>query len=184
MNLPQICRFLVQFSAMALFIFQLTMALLKFKSNPTVVTTSWKNNEDIIAPTIMVCPTDQYDWFLSKDIGYTFRTNFHLGILDNTTEYLSWEGSQGIPFETLKENLFQANFDSITIDGQGLTIQDRFLVSQGNCKEVNLKNQSRLNTITVRSKGKAFEILITDPAKSMIYKISTLSMIGDALVQR
>ena len=40
-------------------------------------------------------------------------------------------GIQGIPFDDLKKKVYKANFDAITMDGKGWTVQDRFLVRQG-----------------------------------------------------
>ena len=49
-------------------------------------------------------------------------------------------------------------------------------------EEVNLKNQSGIETLKVKTQEEDVEILITDLVKSLFYKVSAWSMIGDALV--
>ena len=176
MNIQQLCRMSFQLISSGLLIYQLMVAFIKYNSNPTVVTTSVKNIENVTSPTIMVCPLDQADWSAASSIGYSSRSDFFLGRPDSTNKYLSWGGTETLEFDVVKRRVYIANFDLISVDS-GLTI-DRFILPNGNCKEVRHGN---LSLLTVKSKSANVHILITDPAKTLNYKVSTLSMTGDEL---
>ena len=177
MNLLEKCRFSFQFITFTLLIVQMTMAFIKYLSNPTVVTTYIKNIENVDAPTILICRLDQYDWTASKYLGYTFRTQFHLGTPDNSSGYLAWGGYQGLMFEDVKKLLYKANFDNVSVtDG---FIADRFILPEGFCKEWTYFNYSKELSVAVRDGG--VQIFVTDPAKTMHYKVSKMSMHGDVI---
>ena len=69
-----------------------------------------------------------------KTVGYTYRKQFHLGIPDNQSDFLSWGGSMGLLYDEAKNLLFKTDFNKITVD-VGTTV-DRFLISRGVCREV------------------------------------------------
>jgi len=91
---------------------------------------------------------------------------------------LSWQGIGEQTFEASKNKVFVANFDSISIGSDSELTENRFLLPYGNCREVSPGNRK---TLAVRSNDTIIQVFITDPAKTLYYKVSTLSMTGDEL---
>ena len=156
----------------------MSSALLKYISRPTVVSTKYKRLDEVVLPTVTICSYDQYDWFAARDLGYKYRASFHCGLLDDgVTGQLSWGGFAGRDFEETKKILYKANFDAIIVHNVSFT--EKFIIPHGNCKELNNYNTSETLMVNI-SKGHV-DIFVTDPAKTLYYKVSTLSMLGDEI---
>ena len=126
----------------------------------------------------MICPMNQTDWNAAKSLGYWSKSDFYFGRPKSTVEHLSWQGIGEQTFEASKNKVFVANFDSISIGSDSELTENRFLLPYGNCREVSPGNRK---TLAVRSNDTNIQVFITDPAKTLYYKVSTLSMTGDEL---
>ena len=177
MNFLETCRYIFQFIAFLLLVYQMSSALFKYISRPTVVSTKHIRLEEVALPTVTICTYDQYDWFAAKNLGYTYRSNYHYGLLDGATGQLSWGGVEGLDFEETKKMLYKTNFDAIIVHNVSLT--DKFIIPHGNCKELKNYNTSEILMVNI-TKGHV-NIFVTDPAKTLYYKVSTLSMVGDEI---
>ena len=129
-------------------------------------------------PTIMVCPRDQYDWFESKNMGYPLRFSFLLGMINKTNGNLTWGGSDNkMMFQESLKSLYKASFENLSTTPNTVVMKERFIIPYGFCQE--LTNYSTSDVIYIYSGNNS--VFITDPLKTLHYKISESSMTGDPI---
>ena len=128
--------------------------------------------------TIMICPKDQYDWGQSQSMSYQYRYLFLLGMLNGTNGNLTLGGINNLTFQESIETLYNVNPLNVRVDSINSVLQDRFIIPYGYCKE--LKNYDMNRFIIITTNGN-ISVFITDPLKTIYYRKSESSMIGDKI---
>ena len=100
----RLARLLVQIVALAIFTYQMTVAVEKFFSFTTLPTEDTKDFSESKLPTLFVCPRKGAQRF--KNHGYSGYPKFLIGQVNNNTEFVSWEGLNNLTYKNITRQMF------------------------------------------------------------------------------
>ena len=171
MKRQEILRRVFQVLAVILFILQFQQSVRKYFEYPVVVQTSRVPIQDIPAPVVYVCQTDQFNFAKARSYGYSTNTNFITGINDNSST-ITWNGMNMIlTYNDLENLLYEYNYTALKVrsysgkDNSSDTNQSsekHFLFPHGFCMKLSIARP--MNWIKIWSTNKV-KISFVDPAE-------------------
>ena len=126
-------KWLVQATALAIFVAQMIFAIQKYTSEPTMVSVGSKPFTSLSRQIqITICKTGQYMYENSYKIGYQLKGDYVAGVIANSS-VISWRGLDG----NLTENetlgyLFDSEVENVSFRGID-NVETRFLLPFGMC---------------------------------------------------
>ena len=168
-------RYSVQVVAVAIFTYQMLLAVekyLKFASIPTVET---NDIAEANLPDIYICrPNPNISEILDKH-GYHFgMPAFYVGRIKNGYDFVTWEGKNNITYENFTRQLFFDIADNI------------FFAFDGFCEKIGI-NSSKIShskpfyTYIVQSGNLNSKISIGDTGRTPYYMINSEALKGDSI---
>ena len=144
-----------------------------------------KDLADAKLPNIFICNLDgdQFQVDLARKYHGYFYKGFFLGEIEQSTDFLSWEGTQNITYEKLLRKLFTSlrpggNINGKRIDTWGL--HQVFLAFNGFCSKLKLPDiENGENWEIYVFDGYNFQVFIEDPDLALLYTINSNSLFGD-----
>ena len=112
----KLIRLLVQGIALISFIFQMSISIQKYDEKPVIQKKSTRPFGEIDKPVIYICQEDQFNYTKAKENGYTRKTFYTIGKLEDT-ENISWTGlNNDRSAIKLQEHLFDVDYKSLKIE--------------------------------------------------------------------
>ena len=138
MNSSISARNVVQAVMIAIFIFQMSLAIKKYFSNDTLTTSKTRHITDIMLPDVFLCNKKLIDDIKLEQHGYGIWPNVLLGMVDNSIGYMTWQGRGGLSYESMIKELYHSIDETWQINRQLLDLPLHFTALQGFCRRLKL----------------------------------------------
>ena len=192
---------MVQIVALAIFTYQMTVAVEKFFSFTTLPTEEAKDFSESKLPTLFVCPRKGAQRF--KNHGYSGYPKFLIGQVNNNTEFVSWEGLNNLTYKNITRQMFDIiKKEDVQIEIKTLDIDNAWVLAKNTsehftpydsfCSQLDLNllevsQSAKWLTVRIKSKtddsisSKNLHVIITYPHASPVFKLNSDSLKGDAI---
>ena len=126
-------KWLVQATALAIFVAQMIFAIQKYTSEPTVISVGSKPYTNLGRKIqITMCKTGQYLYENSNKLGYELKEDYVGGVIANSS-ILSWRGLNGnITLNETLSYLFNSEVEHVSFKGID-NVETKFLLPFGIC---------------------------------------------------
>ena len=186
MNLIMSMKQTLRVIALAIFTFQMILAIQKFLSLQTITASKTKSIDDTRQPEIFVCPKQRnFNSSRAIELGYRFSAkDFLSGIVENSSDSLSWEGRDGMPYEEIIKELYPASDNVYSINLRpSPDLPWHFKAFEGFCRKVktNLTSTGNQNLLKIMSKEE-FQVYISDPNKVLFFSLASDMFVGDSIL--
>ena len=192
-----IARNIFQAIALAIFVYQMILAVGKYASFSSIPAVETVDVADANLPTMLICPTEYFKLRILVDLEYMHGVKSYLDgdILSEHSTAASWEGNISLPYENLTRLAFESftqtyfHVEGIPADNwkhlnYGKNIKETFTVLDGYCVMVDIdatnNHLSELFQSEISSHSD-FRVYFADPGKSLYYKIDDESTVGDKI---
>ena len=198
MNLTRLARYLVQAIALAIFGYQMSVALEKYFAFRSVPTVETKDIESAKLPDIYVCRKNS-DQFQSNYHGYTFSTFLHGSPSEVDYPFITWEGKHNVSYENITKDLYNP-IESVKLSRMGSkpavpwfqvfnNKATYFSPFDGYCLRIEIPTQniSESDQFYVRLSrgsymaGNLFQVFLADPDINLYYRINQETLTGDPI---
>ena len=189
MQPARVARYVIQGIALAIFGYQMTVAVDKYISFRSIPSVESKDVNAAKLPTIFICrkSQDQFNW--SNDNGYGY-SDFLQGIL--TSDFATWEGKNNITFVNITKQLYYpVMWWYMYGDPTDVWVNleknktEYFTALNGYCDKLDLDStlipESKLFYVTMESTKEDFQVYFADPSKSLYYRINPETLTGDTI---
>ena len=133
----QLLKYALQVAALIIFLVQMSFALQKYFSKPSMKAGKTKNIMSVASPILItICKIDQWDQNIFEQIGYPSEGSYYKGKTSNKS-IISWTGIFGnlTGNETLSF-LFDPKMDRIDTNSMYLPAEIRTILPIGQCKSL------------------------------------------------
>ena len=133
----QLLKHALQVGALVIFLVQMSFALQKYFSKPSMKSGKTKNIMSVTSPILItICKIDQWDKYVFEQIGYDFASSYYEGKTSNAS-IISWTGIYGnlTGNETLAF-LFDSKMENINTNSMRLPPETRTILPLGQCKTI------------------------------------------------
>ena len=198
MNLIRLARYLVQTITLAIFGYQMNVALEKYFAYRSVPTVESKDIESAKLPEIYVCRKNS-DQFHSNFHGYSFSSFLQGSPSDVDYPFITWEGKHNVSYENITQYLYNP-IESVKLSLMGSKPVDPwyqvfnnkaiyFSPFDGYCLRIEIptKNISESEQFYARLSrgsfvpGNLFQVFLADPDINLYYRINPETMTGDPI---
>jgi hypothetical protein len=129
-------------------------SLNNFFINAVVQQESWTKVDAIEKPVVQVCFPSLFDYFKASEFGYSSRSKFLAGKLQNSTKP-TWKGIKGNSnFSRILKEIYIDDFSKVNINQQA---KHTFILNKGFCQEIKSINEY-LRIISTDKKIRAYII--------------------------
>ena len=164
----------------------MVLAVQKFLSSQTMTVSVTKSIDDTRQPMVFVCPKKKkFNSSRANELGYRFSSkDFLYGIVNNASDSLSWEGTNGMPYDEIIKELYPASDNVYSINLRPSPyLPWHFKPFEGFCREVktNLTSTQNQNLLQIISKEE-FQVYISDPNKFLFFSLVSDLFVGDSIL--
>ena len=143
----QLLKYALQVAALVIFLVQMSFALQKYFSKPSMKSGKTKNIMSVTSPILItICKINQWDKYVFEQIGYDFASSYYKGKTSNAS-IISWTGIYGnlTRNETLAF-LFDSKTENIDTSRMRLPPKIRTILPIGQCKSLQETPQTILKS--------------------------------------
>ena len=189
-QIRHIKRFL-QVAALTIFIIQLTFALQKFFSNPSMTIGETRDILALNSPILVtVCKLDQINLESSSKIGYSDEIHYYSGRAGNSN-YLSWTGNGTMaPNDTLNQ-VFDSKMSSIGTKNGSSWRGTRTVIPYGQCKHIedipaniliDTTSWKNMFPIYIKDSNSKYQVFVSDPRAAPKFQLPKPLMTGAKII--
>ena len=161
---------------LALSIVQITLAIMKVISKPTMTSSGTKSLKALDRSIVVsVCKTSQTDWDRLKSLGYNEYYDWFSGNVSSGT-ILSWTGAQGnMTLDEVLHFLYHDDDTEIKFDLINGTVGTKFLPFHGFCKTYEMYPKNYL-VLAIKncSKSDSFLVTLYDPGAVNSFQLARM----------
>ena len=193
MEIFKYLKIAVQVVALAIFAYQMSVAMENYLQSSSYPAVETKDIEDVNLPDIFIClqEDDQFDYRnATEKHGYNYL-DFLLGFVDGSEDFVSWEGGKNLTYGNVLKEIFFTILGDMDISSESDesrnrradALEEHFKAFNGFCRKLDnelldIKKSFRI-TFSYMS---GFQVFIADPGKSLHYMIHPDTLQGDNIL--
>ena len=133
----QLLKYALQVAAFVIFLVQMSFALQKYFSKPSMKAGKTKNIMSVASPILItICKIDQWDMDVFEQIGYGKASSYYKGKTSNES-IMSWTGIYGnLTVNETLSFLFYSEMERINTNKMRLPAETRIILPLGQCKSL------------------------------------------------